>query len=473
VDHKIDQTGEPVRTVNGTPLFAGGKTIKHSTLTKICLLLFVLCLTKTTLVDAQETEGGLTASMGQIDNSNYPNITIYVNVTDENGKPVTSLTESDFAVTEDGKEVRIIDFAGVTEARPVDVVFVFDTTGSMGEEIEGVKQTAIEFARKLRENNRDFRLGLISFGDLIVAQYNEDGTLTANEQEFQSWVASLSARGGGMDPENSFEALQVAAKMKFRDDAQIVFLLITDAPPHHYGDLPELDVWVWFNNPDITLEKTLEVLEADSVAVYAITIDDPEFIELADNTGGKFYDLERNPDFTSIIDEIGQVLANQYKISYRSSRPTPDGTRRGIVVTVGKGINQAITSGEYLEQHLLNIHSDWLIGLLFSLPLLIALFIPLRLHRAKASRLPAAIPQQSPIFSHSPPLSGHPSSPPTADTTMCPRCQQPVPATAKFCRSCGYNLQAMPVVAPPTCQSCASPLTPGVKFCSRCGRRVG
>ena len=116
-----------------------------------------------------------TIHVGKADTSAYPDITIYVNVTDDDDNQVANLEQDDFVVTEDGTAVDLIDFAGVTESRPVDVVFVFDVTRSMSEEIDGLKETSIEFANQLRENNRDFRLGLISFSDKIEGQYNADG----------------------------------------------------------------------------------------------------------------------------------------------------------------------------------------------------------------------------------------------------------------------------------------------------------
>jgi membrane protease subunit (stomatin/prohibitin family) len=50
------------------------------------------------------------------------------------------------------------------------------------------------------------------------------------------------------------------------------------------------------------------------------------------------------------------------------------------------------------------------------------------------------------------------------ETTTCPDCQNPIPATAKFCPHCGHQQ-----VVFTQCANCGKNLTPNAKFCSRCG----
>jgi hypothetical protein len=52
-------------------------------------------------------------------------------LTDENGQPVGNLKPENVKVFEDDKEAKIIDFRGVGQGRPVDIVFVLDVTESM------------------------------------------------------------------------------------------------------------------------------------------------------------------------------------------------------------------------------------------------------------------------------------------------------------------------------------------------------
>ena len=57
----------------------------------------------------------------------------------------------------------------------------------------------------------------------------------------------------------------------------------------------------------------------------------------------------------------------------------------------------------------------------------------------------------------------------------CPQCQIENAAAAKFCRSCGTRLFAVPppppdAMAPTPCANCQAPMPPGVRFCRACGK---
>ena len=68
-------------------------------------------------------------------------------LTDQNGNPVGNLRPDNVKVFEDGKEAKILDFRGVGQGRPVDIVFVLDVTESMQPYIDAVKQNVIALRR--------------------------------------------------------------------------------------------------------------------------------------------------------------------------------------------------------------------------------------------------------------------------------------------------------------------------------------
>lgn len=430
-----------------------------------------------TIVLAQDSStDDFIVSIGQLDTSNYPEITIFVSVTDSKGEPVAGLSAEDFSVTEDGAAVKIVDFAGIGEPRPVDVVYVFDTTGSMSEEIDGVIETSIQFAEELESKGRDYRLGLVTFADQVRAVYRDDNTLTDDVKEFKAWVRSLGAEGGGGDEENDYGAIKRAVQMQFRDEAQRIIILITDAPPHHYGDFP--DEFNFFDDPDLTKDRALALLNQEMISIYSVTPAEPEFIALASETGGKFYDINRNPDFTAIIEEIGETIASQYKITYISPRPTYDGTRRDIVITIG----EVTVSEKYTEEHLLHIQSDPLVGVVCLAPLLLGVLLPFGVHvllNWRRSQVSAqAVPSVSPALPVQPPValptkSAKPSPEETA-SAQCSHCGRPLRQGARFCAGCGQSIApAMaPTPAQTQCPNCRRSLRPDAKFCAGCGKRL-
>ncbi len=392
---------------------------------------------------------GPTVKVTQVDPSRFPEVTIYVSVTDESGQPVGGLMKDDFQLFEDGNPVDIKDFAGLEEARPVDIVFVFDTTGSMSEEIEGVKNTSIAFANKLRDSNRDFRLGLVAFGDEIREVRNRDDTLTADAEEFKGWIGRLWADGGGDDPEISLDAVKRATQMKYRDGTQKVLILITDAPPHQKSDDTPFS--------QVVPDELAEQLRNQGFTVYAVAYDHPHFRRVVGETSGEFYDIiHRESDFTGIIEKIGGLIAGQYRLTYISARPYYDGTRRAVEVEVAgeKG------GSSYLEKHLINIRSNGVIALAFLVPLLLALALPTTLERIRRWQQPVAEAPAVEVLS----VSGQ---------TMCPHCGHALRPGARFCGQCGQVIATQAAELHPTvCPGCGRPLRSGAKFCGGCGQKL-
>ncbi|MGH7878615.1 MAG: vWA domain-containing protein, partial [Candidatus Binataceae bacterium] len=165
-------------------------------------------------------------------------------LTNQAGQPVGNLTKDNVEVLEDGAPGKILYFHGVGQGRPVDIVFVLDVTESMQPYIDAVKQNITNFAHDLSSNNRDFRLGLVTFEDYVISQYPDcnceyRNALTSDVQKFIGWVGALHAGGGGDIPEDQLDGLAYAATLPFRPEAQAIVILISDAPPHVAGDGPD------------------------------------------------------------------------------------------------------------------------------------------------------------------------------------------------------------------------------------------
>ncbi|WP_438980718.1 vWA domain-containing protein [Lentibacter sp.] len=117
----------------------------------------------------------------------------------------------------------------------LDLTFVFDTTGSMGDELAWLTK---EFQGIVREAKRaapgvDIRFGLIAYRDDGDAYKVKTFGFTKSQPEMQRWLRGLDANGGGDYPEAAAEALEAAAAMQWRrgKGERIVFH-IADAPAH-------------------------------------------------------------------------------------------------------------------------------------------------------------------------------------------------------------------------------------------------
>jgi FHA domain/Integrin beta chain VWA domain len=273
-------------------------------------------------------------------------------LTDQNGNPVGNLRPDNVKVFEDGKEAKILDFRGVGQGRPVDIVFVLDVTESMQPYIDAVKQNVISFAQDLQSNSRDYRLGLVTFEDYVVSAYPDcncayRNSFTSDVKQFTDWVGTLHAGGGGDIPEDQLDALAYAAKFPFRPEAEGIIIIVTDAPPHHDGDGSAdsaHDQAFWDHHTrgvqvtDLTGTKVADQLKKNGLTLYAVVPPPfiaPEYQEIVDATHGRSYNIiTEEGRFPSLVREIGHSIATEYSLTYRTPRPIEDGTNRSVQLKI-------------------------------------------------------------------------------------------------------------------------------------------
>lgn len=122
------------------------------------------------------------------------------------------------------------------ETVPVDVCFVIDTTGSMGDEIAQVKATLLQLSERLRreaDGRVDLRYSAVLYRDIGDAYVTKSHPFTTDLAGFDAALQGIQANGGGDGPESLNQGLALAAGgMEWRENAAKVAFLIADAPPH-------------------------------------------------------------------------------------------------------------------------------------------------------------------------------------------------------------------------------------------------
>ena len=86
--------------------------------------------------------------------------------------------------------------------RQIDLAFVLDTTGSMSEEIEAVKQTIKAVSDQLSNAQTDVRIGLVEYKDRSDCLLTRTFPFSNDLRAFSTSVANISASGGGDMPED-------------------------------------------------------------------------------------------------------------------------------------------------------------------------------------------------------------------------------------------------------------------------------
>ena len=127
-----------------------------------------------------------------------------------------------------------LDASRTLPQRTIDVAFILDTTGSMSEEIDSVKQTIRKVASELGHGNATVRVALVEYRDKGDAFVTRVHNFSSKLDEFSRQIASLDADGGGDTPEHANEGIRVAVEQLSWNDgasARLAFL-VGDAPPH-------------------------------------------------------------------------------------------------------------------------------------------------------------------------------------------------------------------------------------------------
>jgi Mg-chelatase subunit ChlD len=115
----------------------------------------------------------------------------------------------------------------------LDIVIVFDSTGSMAGEIDQVKSQIERIGKTLMKLIPDTRISFCTYRD-EGDDYEVKGIpLTNNLQELTAFLETIYADAGGDLPEAVHTGLNWAIqKNSFRARARKVILIFGDAPPH-------------------------------------------------------------------------------------------------------------------------------------------------------------------------------------------------------------------------------------------------
>jgi hypothetical protein len=201
--------------------------------------------------------------------------------------------------------------------RQEDVVFVFDTTSSMNDEISQMQSAVIEFAETIATAGVDYNLGLTEYKDFptepcgkpddIPYRVFNEGELTSDKLVMREWIESLSAKGGADIPESILAALaHTVEDQNWRSKSERIVIVITDAPDHSVQD--------GCNQEGNTLDSVISLLRREGIVTHVIGPNDTSMNRIARETGGSFFEIRSTENINSIIGEIAELLSCTYHI---------------------------------------------------------------------------------------------------------------------------------------------------------------
>ena len=218
-----------------------------------------------------------------------------------------------------------------TNSQRIDLVFVIDVTGSMGDEISGVKNNITEFMNLFASTGIQLRVGFIEYQDIThdgnsstIIHKNGSSVWHTTSEQAKSTFNKISAKDGGDTPETPIDALgnlidgiDVSSEFDWDYNASRFAVLITDAGfktnnNHGYTGMDD------FINACMLSTRKLTVSVITDPSCYN------DYKDLAEKTGGILGNINSNfasllssfaMDIMSKIDTDGDGLLDEWEES--------------------------------------------------------------------------------------------------------------------------------------------------------------
>ena len=136
-----------------------------------------------------------------------------------------------------GKEniVKCVDILPCSKS--VDIAFIVDATGSMGDEINFLKDDLMDILKKvsISQSDKSFRTAALFYRDEGDQNLTRHDNFSDDPATTLNFIKKQEAKGGGDYPEAVHTALENAMQNLAWDEgnyARLAFLIL-DAPPHH------------------------------------------------------------------------------------------------------------------------------------------------------------------------------------------------------------------------------------------------
>lgn len=257
-------------------------------------------------------------------------VELYTTVLDKQSRPVDTLTQANFTVTEDGVQQEIVRFDQVRDL-PIHVVVMLDISASMIEELEETRKAALKFFNDAIQPKD--RAAIITFND----HPNLVSKLTNDPEILAGGLAGLKAERGTALYDSLIFTLYYFNGIK----GQRAVLLLSDGKDE---------------SSRFEYDDAMEFANRAGVAIYSIGLKlskkegdaRRKLTRLSEETGGRSYFIDDEAQLSSIYDAIQRELRSRYLIAYQSSNVSGSTRFRTVEVEVDEsGLDAKTIRGYY------------------------------------------------------------------------------------------------------------------------------
>ena len=330
---------------------------------RVFLFVLSLLLILVPLRTAGAQTDGARIRITQVDNSKFPQVTLYVSVTDAKGEPL-AVEPGQIQISENGKLMQPQQISGSGQIGSLTTLLVMDVSGSMNNagKLLAAKAAAKAYVDKMRPGDQ---AGLLTFNTKVT--YAQP--ITSDRTALIQAIDDLKAENDTA----MFDALAQADQILQDYPGRKAIIVLTDG----------LD-----NQSKVTSSQVTQTISSSGLSISTIGLGNPdnagpffglnesELKSLAEQAGGVYSYANDPSELARLYELYGRTLQSEYRITYTSPSTLRDGLGRTLTATLG-GKASAITKynpGGVLPE--VASHASWSIFFALLAGLIVLLFVP-------------------------------------------------------------------------------------------------
>jgi len=264
----------------------------------------------------------LTIKITQVDNSKFPQVTVYVSVLNRKGEPV-AINPADLVIRENGKVIPASNVKGAGQVGPLTTLLVMDISGSMnkGGKIESAKAVAREYVAQMREGDS---AGVILFN----TQVRTLQIIKSDRGQLSKALNEISAGGDTA----MYDALITAVNQLNGITGRKAILVYTDGLDNRSKSTAD-DVISAIGTGGLTI-STVGFGDVNQGLGSQEALDEAALKKLASKSGGLYGYAANRDELSALYASFGASMRSEYALTYTSPYSLRNGINRSLSVTL-------------------------------------------------------------------------------------------------------------------------------------------
>jgi VWFA-related protein len=263
----------------------------------------------------------------QVDNSNFPNVTVYVSVTNADGEPM-AIDPATIQISENGQPMQPTDIRGGGKngegmAEPLTTMLVLDISGSMekGNKFAAAKEAAKTYVSQMRPGDQ---AGLITFDSQVhhVQPVTTDVALLIQKIDQLKTGSDTAMYNALIEAEKELQGVQ----------GRKAIIVLTDGLDNQSQSSAD-DVITAIGPSGMTIST---IGFGDASTASQAGLDEASLRGLAEKSGGLYSYAADSESLSALYQQYGRTLQSEYAITYVSPSALRDGINRNLSVSISE-----------------------------------------------------------------------------------------------------------------------------------------